>query len=75
MAALAICESLLLALEERNVLDKREIRGLLMDAAAAHSSAATTANDPELHLGARAVLEQILKLNDAPCPLYQKYFR
>lgn len=39
-AALAICESLLLALNDRNILPEREILGILRDAAAAH------ANDP-----------------------------
>lgn len=39
-AALAICESLLLALNDRNILPEREIVGILRDAAAAH------ANDP-----------------------------
>jgi hypothetical protein len=35
-AALAICESLLLALKDHNVLPEREIVGILRDAAAAH---------------------------------------
>ena len=35
-AALAICESLLLALNDHGVLPKHEIIGLLEDAAAAH---------------------------------------
>ena len=35
-AALAICESLLLALNDRNILPEREIMGILEDAAAAH---------------------------------------
>jgi hypothetical protein len=39
-AALAICESLLLALNDRNILPEREIVGILRDATAAH------ANDP-----------------------------
>ena len=39
-AALAICESLMLALNDRKVLPEREIIGILQDAAAAH------ANDP-----------------------------
>ena len=39
-AALAICESLLLALNDRNILPEKEILGILRDAAAAHS------NDP-----------------------------
>lgn len=39
-AALAIVESLLLALNDRNVLPEREIMGILKDAAAAHEQAA-----------------------------------
>lgn len=39
-AALSICESLLLALNDRNILPEHEILGILKDAAAAHS------NDP-----------------------------
>ena len=61
LAALTICESLLLALTERDVLDNQEVRGLLIDAATAHGNAATTANDPEMHLAAQAVIEQILR--------------
>ena len=38
-AALAICESLLLALNDRNILPEREIVGVLKDAAAAHEFA------------------------------------
>ncbi|MDP2087232.1 MAG: hypothetical protein Q8K20_18715 [Gemmobacter sp.] len=38
-AALAICESLLLALHDRNILPEREIVGILRDAAAAHEQA------------------------------------
>jgi hypothetical protein len=37
-AALAICESLMLALNDRNVLPEREILGVLHDAAAAHAN-------------------------------------
>lgn len=36
-AALAICESLLLALNDRNILPEAEILGILRDAAAAHA--------------------------------------
>jgi len=38
-AALAICESLLLALNDRNILPEKEIVGILRDAAAAHEFA------------------------------------
>lgn len=38
-AALAICESLLLALNDRGILPETEIVGILKDAAAAHEYA------------------------------------
>lgn len=38
-AALAICESLLLALNDHKVLPEREIVGVLKDAASAHENA------------------------------------
>ncbi|KPQ05628.1 MAG: hypothetical protein HLUCCA12_14655 [Rhodobacteraceae bacterium HLUCCA12] len=38
-AALAICESLLLALNDHKILPEREIVGVLKDAAAAHENA------------------------------------
>jgi hypothetical protein len=38
-AALAICESLLLALNDRKILPEREIVGILEDAAATHENA------------------------------------
>ncbi|WP_420796867.1 hypothetical protein [Alkalilacustris brevis] len=37
-AALAICESLLLALNDHKILPEREILGVLKDAAAAHEN-------------------------------------
>jgi len=38
IAALTICESLLLALNDRKVLSEVQIMGVLVDAAAAHSN-------------------------------------
>lgn len=38
-AALSICESLLLALNDHDILPEREIVGILSDAAAAHENA------------------------------------
>ena len=38
-AAMAICESLLLALNDHKILPEREIVGILKDAAAAHENA------------------------------------
>ena len=59
-AALAICESLLLALNDRNILPEHEILGILRDAAAAHE------NDPgkdaraDLHRAVALLINKIL---------------
>ena len=44
-AALSICESLLLALNDRNILPEREIVGILKDAALSHSNASTVSGN------------------------------
>ncbi|GEM_PF-387306 len=44
VAALAICESLLLALYDRGILPPHDIAGVLYDAAAAHSNESSPAN-------------------------------
>ncbi|MFN3972171.1 MAG: hypothetical protein ACK4GO_13190 [Gemmobacter sp.] len=59
-AALAICESLLLALKERNVLPDREIVGLLRDAAAAHSDNVGEDGLAEHHAAVAALINGIL---------------
>lgn len=56
-AALAICESLLLALNDRNILPEREIVGILQDAAAAH---ANDADQTEMHKAVAALIHGIL---------------
>ncbi|MCW1917518.1 hypothetical protein NX862_02000 [Rhodobacter sp. KR11] len=57
-AALAICESLLLALNDRKILPEHEIIGILRDAAAAHSNA-PDAEDP-LHAGVARLINRII---------------
>ena len=59
-AALAICESLLLALNDRKVLPEAEIVGLLKDAAAAHHHAATEDDRAELHAAVAKLINGIL---------------
>jgi len=49
VAALSICESLLLALNDQKIMTDAQISGLLEDAAAAHENAVATAQDPEAH--------------------------
>ena len=58
-AALAICESLLLALNDRNILPENEIVGILRDAAAAHEFAPNPTQD-ETHAAVAALINGIL---------------
>ena len=59
IAALTICESLLLALNDRNILPEREIVGILKDAAAAHSPE-PEGGDPEMHKAVAALINKII---------------
>ncbi|GGO23318.1 hypothetical protein GCM10010991_00560 [Gemmobacter aquaticus] len=59
-AALAICESLLLALNDRKILPEREIIGILQDAAAAHDNAADGSGDPSMHRAVAQLIEKII---------------
>ncbi|MDT8854002.1 hypothetical protein RNZ50_02940 [Paracoccaceae bacterium Fryx2] len=60
MAALSICESLLLALNDRSVLAESEIIGILTDAAAAHQSASEKAGGEGPHGAAAALINGII---------------
>lgn len=60
-AALSICESLLLALNDRNILPEREIVGILKDAAAAHENAPPGDGIEAMH---KAVAELINRIID-----------
>jgi hypothetical protein len=59
LAALSICESLLLALNDHKILPEREIVGVLRDAASAHESAADT-QDAAMHSAVAALINGIL---------------
>ncbi len=60
-AALAICESLLLSLSDRKVIDEREVLGILEDAATAHRNAVPLARgDGATHEAAAKLLEAII---------------
>jgi hypothetical protein len=63
-AALAICESLLLALTELKVIDDRDARGVLEDAAAAHRGAESTSPDAAVHKEAAHIIEHILSIRN-----------
>ena len=60
-AALAICESLLLALSDRQVIDEREVLGILEDAANAHRNAIPLVRgDAATHKAAADLIEAIV---------------
>lgn len=60
LAALAICESLLLALKDRKILPADEIIGILMDAAAAHTNAPSGPIQAATHKAAAALIQKII---------------
>jgi hypothetical protein len=60
-AALAICESLLLALNDRNILPEREIIGILRDAASAHAHNPGNDGLADLHDSVAALINQIIE--------------
>jgi len=64
-AALAICESLLLALTELKVLNDGDARGILEDAAATHRGAESTAPDAAVHYEAAHMIEHIMSIRNA----------
>ncbi len=59
-AALAICEALLLALNDRNILPEREIVGVLQDASAAHADFAKTDDANGLHAAVTTLIDGII---------------
>jgi hypothetical protein len=59
-AALAICESLLLALTEAKVLDSHDVRGVLEDAATVHRDAVSATLDAAVHREAACMIERII---------------
>ena len=59
-AALAICESLLLALNDHNVLPEREIVGVLKDASAAQQLVPGNDEMTALHTAVRELIDKII---------------
>lgn len=60
-AALTICESLLLALNDHDVLPESDIVGVLKDAAITHENAAKEGEDGEGNLAVAAVIRKIIE--------------
>jgi hypothetical protein len=59
-AALAICESLLLALNDRKILPERDIIGVLKDAAAAHDNAPPGSGSPVSNKAVATLINKII---------------
>lgn len=59
MAALSICEALLLAMNDRDLLPKHEIAGVLRDAAATHENANGSEINQESHAAAANLINEI----------------
>ncbi|CUH76726.1 hypothetical protein TRM7557_01028 [Tritonibacter multivorans] len=60
MAALSICEALLLALQDHNLLPEREIVGILRDAAATHQNAQGPETERKLHMETAKLINEII---------------
>ncbi|AUQ57603.1 hypothetical protein [Phaeobacter inhibens] len=60
VAALAICEALLLAMNDHKLLPEREIVGVLRDAAKTHQNAVGTDSETEAHLAVAALINRII---------------
>ncbi len=60
LAALAICESLMLALNDRKVLPEAEIVGVLKDAAATHENVPAGELSAATHAAVAALINKII---------------
>lgn len=61
LAALSICESLLLSLTDLKIIERVEVTSILEDAAAAHRGAIAEATTPQVHQAAIDVIDRIIK--------------
>lgn len=60
MAALGICESLLLALTDLKIVSEKDTRDLLTDVATTHNEAAAASRSPEEHQAVVTIIHRIL---------------
>lgn len=59
-AALSICEALLLAMNDNELLPEHEILGVLRDAAASHENATGSEAETETHRSVAALINRII---------------
>jgi len=60
LAALSICESLLVALTDLKIISEKDAHDLLSDVATAHNEAATLSHTPEKHQAVVEIVQRIL---------------
>jgi hypothetical protein len=60
MAALGICESMLLALTDLKIISDKDARDLLTDVATTHTEAATKSTNPARHQAVVGIVQRIL---------------
>ncbi|MDU8943895.1 hypothetical protein [Ovoidimarina sediminis] len=60
MAALSICEALLLAMNDHGLLPEHEIVGVLRDAAATHENVVGTEGEVQEHQAVAALINRII---------------
>lgn len=60
IAALSICEALMLALNDADILPEKEILGVLKDAAATHEKAEGSDAELDMHKGVAALINRII---------------
>ena len=60
LAALGICELLVVALTELKIITEQDARDLLADVATAHTNAAATSGAPEKHEAVVEIVQRII---------------
>lgn len=60
MAALGICEALLLALTDLKIISEKDARDLLTDVATTHTEAGAASLSPEKHHAVVEIIQRIL---------------
>ena len=65
LAALSICEALLLAMNDHGVLPEHEIMGVLRDAAATHENAVGTELEKQRHRAVADLINTIISGGNA----------
>ena len=64
LAALGICESLLLALTEGKIISEKDARDLLVDVVTSHTEAADASETPQRHRAVVEIVQRILAGKD-----------